>query len=256
MISILIPAYNAEKFIQAAIESALLQRGYTDCEILVCDDGSTDSTVHMVQKIASKHHGIKLFHLEKNAGVSAARNRLLSEINPSSDWVSFLDADDVLVQDAYQPAMKILKMQPELQMVFCKMHMVPTEFLVSGGVVSDDWPIMGGITLSTGLFKREMIMSNGLFDHTLTHGEDLDFLMRMAERTNQFTHLDHVMFYYRRHQHNATLNAKSLQSGVMRAILLHTIRRKKNPNLLAVHGLFKDEAAETIVKVRKFHEKH
>ena len=88
MISVVIPLYNKEKYIKRAIESVLNQT-FQKFEIIVVNDGSTDKSAEIVQNI--KDPRIRLIN-QKNAGVSAARNRGIQEAK--YEYIAFLDADD------------------------------------------------------------------------------------------------------------------------------------------------------------------
>ena len=106
-ISVVIPAYNAEKFINRAIDSVLAQT-YQPDEIIVVDDGSTDDTVSVVSKYGSQ---VKLIRQE-NAGASAARN---SGINAATcQWIAFLDSDDEWLPEKLQLQIELLKRDPNL----------------------------------------------------------------------------------------------------------------------------------------------
>lgn len=89
MISVIIPLYNKEKYIKRSIESVLNQT-FRDFEILVVDDGSTDNSYEVIKTINDER--IRLFH-QKNAGVSAARNKGIHEAK--YNLIAFLDADDI-----------------------------------------------------------------------------------------------------------------------------------------------------------------
>lgn len=91
LVSIVMPAYNCEKYIGEAI-SSVIDQTYKDWELLVIDDGSRDNTVHIVDELARNDSRIRLCRNENNQGVSAARNRGISLAN--GDWIAFLDSDD------------------------------------------------------------------------------------------------------------------------------------------------------------------
>ena len=74
MVSIVMPAYNAVKYIQEAVESVLRQT-YTDWELLIVDDGSTDGTEQMIQNLIKMDERIKLVKNRENIGVAETRNR-------------------------------------------------------------------------------------------------------------------------------------------------------------------------------------
>lgn len=91
MISIIMPAYNSEKFISEAIESVCNQN-YQNWELLIVNDGSTDHTSEIIDDYAKKDSRIRAFH-RKNEGVSMARNFALNHI--CGEYVTFIDSDDV-----------------------------------------------------------------------------------------------------------------------------------------------------------------
>lgn len=91
--SIIIPAYNAQSYIERAIESALRQT-YDDIEIIIINDGSTDKTSEIIEEYSQKHTNIKVISTD-NGGVSRARN--IGIDNSSGEYIVFLDADDELL---------------------------------------------------------------------------------------------------------------------------------------------------------------
>ena len=92
LISIIIPVYNAEKYLRQCLDSVLAQT-YTNWECLLVDDGSKDSSGTICDEYASKDSRFKVFHKE-NGGVSSARNVGID--NMTGEFVSFIDADDLL----------------------------------------------------------------------------------------------------------------------------------------------------------------
>jgi len=89
--SVIVPAYNAEAFIERALASVLVQTE-SDFEVLVIDDASTDGTAARVARIAREDRRVRLLRMTANAGPGAARNRGLAEA--CGEWVALLDADD------------------------------------------------------------------------------------------------------------------------------------------------------------------
>lgn len=94
-ISVIVPVYNVEKYLSRCIESILSQT-FTDFELLLIDDGSTDRSGEMCDEYAKKDTRIRVFHT-KNRGVSAARNLGLD--NAKGEWISFVDSDDWVEED-------------------------------------------------------------------------------------------------------------------------------------------------------------
>ena len=101
--SVIIPAYNAEKFIHIAIQS-VREQTIDDWELIIVENGSTDNTTAVCENFLNDKR-IKLFHSEK--GVSSARNKGISVA--LGTWIVFLDADDQLLNDALRRYMEIDK---------------------------------------------------------------------------------------------------------------------------------------------------
>lgn len=115
MISVLIPTFNQESFIQQTIVSAINQ-SFKDIEILVGDDASTDATAHVVKKLAKQDDRIQLFVWEKNEGGLKNIDKLLQ--HASGDLVIILEGDDYWVNDKYlETASQILNNQKDISFV-------------------------------------------------------------------------------------------------------------------------------------------
>lgn len=95
-ISIIVPVYNVEKYLVQCIDSILMQ-SFLDFELILVDDGSTDTSGLICDEYARKDSRIRVFH-KNNGGVSSARN--IGLINAKGDWILFLDADDWLENNA------------------------------------------------------------------------------------------------------------------------------------------------------------
>jgi glycosyltransferase involved in cell wall biosynthesis len=118
-VSILIPCYNAERWISAAIESALAQT-YAPIEVLVVDDGSTDGSLEIIKRFGDRIH----WETGANHGGNVVRNGLLNLAR--GEWVQYLDADDYLLPDKLQQQMKYLQADPATDVLY-------------GQVTKEDW---------------------------------------------------------------------------------------------------------------------
>ena len=94
-ISVIVPLYNNESFIEECIES-ILKQTYSNFEIIIVDDGSTDNSLEKAYEIAKKSNKIQVYHME-NSGVSSARNYGISKA--SGEYISFVDSDDKLKEN-------------------------------------------------------------------------------------------------------------------------------------------------------------
>ena len=106
LVSIIMPAYNCEKYVVEAIESVINQT-YSNFELIVIDDGSNDSTLKIINDLAEKDNRIKALQNEKNSGVSATRNRGISIAE--GNWIAFLDSDDIWVEEKLEKQMNCVK---------------------------------------------------------------------------------------------------------------------------------------------------
>jgi glycosyltransferase involved in cell wall biosynthesis len=106
LVSILTPTYNAEKFIQATIESALNQT-YQNWEMILVDDASTDETVSIIEQYAQNDDRIKLFKLPENRGNGFARNAALEKA--IGKYIAYLDADDLWFPEKLEKQIQFLK---------------------------------------------------------------------------------------------------------------------------------------------------
>ncbi|MEM6498664.1 MAG: glycosyltransferase family A protein, partial [Pseudomonadota bacterium] len=109
-VSILIPAYNAERWIDQAIESALAQG--PDFEVLVLDDGSTDGTLARIKTFADRIR----WESSPNRGAPQTRNQLLEY--SSAPWIQYLDADDFLLPGKVSRQLAVLKEHPNADVIF------------------------------------------------------------------------------------------------------------------------------------------
>lgn len=105
LVSIIVPVYNTEKYIDRCLKS-LLSQTHTELEILLIDDGSTDSSGVICDGYAERDGRVRVFHLE-NGGVSRARNFGLSEMR--GDFVIFVDSDDHLAEDAVERELSVIE---------------------------------------------------------------------------------------------------------------------------------------------------
>lgn len=106
LVSIIMPAYNAEKYIKQAINSVQNQ-DYSNWELLICDDCSTDGTKNIIKRFQDEDDRIKLFELQNNSGVTKARNKALE--NSTGKYIAFLDSDDFWLPNKLTTQIEFMK---------------------------------------------------------------------------------------------------------------------------------------------------
>ena len=98
LVSVIIPAYNAEKFLSQCVES-IINQTYRNIEIIIVNDGSRDNTAEIAKECAKKDSRVKLINKE-NGGVTSARLKGVQEA--SGEWIGFVDSDDEIEPEMYE----------------------------------------------------------------------------------------------------------------------------------------------------------
>ena len=181
MISVIIPTYNREGKIIKALESVRNQK-FQDIEIIVVDDGSTDSTCEVVSSI--KDSRIRYIKHEKNKGGCAARNTGI--VNAKGEYIAFQDSDDVWYPNKLEIELKSL-IKNEADIVFCKMNRIAANQPVK--IVPDNYAEgflktgsnVYGIGTPTLLGKADIFKKN-LFDEELPRLQELELLIRLVKK--------------------------------------------------------------------------
>jgi len=115
-VSVIIPVYNAEKYVAQAVESALQQK---ECgEIILVEDGSPDNAIEVCKKLSDVHEKVKLYQHENGRNKGAGPSRNLGIIKSNFEYVAFLDADDIYLPDRFKNACEILSKNPDLDGVY------------------------------------------------------------------------------------------------------------------------------------------
>lgn len=189
-ISILVPAFNAEKFISNTILSVKNQN-FTEWEMIIVDDGSTDNTVEIINSYAAKDKRIKLF-TQKNKGGQIARNVAFS--HSSGEYIVLLDADDQILPNKLYRQSEILDENSDYGLVYgdtwhCNdqmMHVQLESLKYPGQHVSGDVyeKIINGniFAVHSAMVRRKCILDVGLHDENPELIADWDLWVRVAEK--------------------------------------------------------------------------
>lgn len=234
---VLMPAYNEERYIESAISSIFSDQGDLEIELVIVDDGSTDGTVQVVNNLCQSNPYIRLI-TQKNQGVSASRNTLLKAIPPSCDLVTFLDGDDAFTAGWLVEQCALLERDPTLDLVYGQICTIESDKQDLALQSRQDSLISRTVSMSCGIYRPELLKKNGIFDLEFVHAEDMDYLLRMFEADPTKYLSDNIAVLYRQHSGNITRDTSTARRGYARAILRHIIRRKHNPKLASLEGIF------------------
>jgi glycosyltransferase involved in cell wall biosynthesis len=253
LVSIIVPAFNAEQWIRSTLTSALSQT-YSRIEVIVVDDGSTDDTVAIAESIGDERVCIVV---QENAGACEARNRGLEEAQ--GDYVQFLDADDLLSPDKIERQIVRLKHETEGTVSTCswarfwdddvstaqfethydwKDYPEPLEWLIQCGRGYGTMPTV------VWLAPRSILDEVGPWTKSLRVNQDGEYFARVVLAAPQIAFVSDARAYYRSGRKNSISQVRNravLESRIdaMELIASHMLRFRDTPEVReAVAGLF------------------
>lgn len=187
LVSVIIPTYNRAALLRDAVRSVLAQT-FSDFELIVIDDGSTDGTDRMMGGFDdSRLHYLK----QENQGRSAARNRALSLAR--GRYIAFLDSDDLYLKDKLEKQVAFMDDHPDIDMIYTSAICVDDtgrpldKQIYTAEVEGNIYPQIAffqpvTITLPTVMLRREVLDAVGHFDERMERFEDTDLWRRIAKR--------------------------------------------------------------------------
>jgi glycosyltransferase involved in cell wall biosynthesis len=199
-VSCVIPAYNAERFIDRAIKSVLEQSRPPD-EIIVVDDGSTDGTAAALESYGSRLRVVR----QENEGPAAARNRGIELA--AGELICFQDADDEWHREKLAKQLVLLNARSELGVCITRLRNVWAQHLdaerraLEGHAVANDPP---GFVFQTSLMHRDVFARAGMLDEKLRRAEDVEWFARARDAGIEIA--IHPEVLVRRHFHGANLS--------------------------------------------------
>ena len=237
VVTVVIPCYNAARWIGAAVESALRQ-SYLNVEVIVVDDGSTDDSAEI---ITSKYPSVSLI-CTPNRGPSAARNQGLRAAH--GDWIQFLDADDVLHPDKLRLSLDVYMPASDVEFVWAPHASASESFClddISGCSRCDIRLSRNAFEAtyapSTAMFRTSFVKQVGEWDERLKRWVDLEYHARIAAQQPVYTRLSEPLYFYRQHSGNRISNANRNHTNVEDALTSLTLAEKA----LASSGIAKQE---------------
>lgn len=235
LISVVIPCYNAERWIAATLRSVLSQ-DWENLEVIVVDDGSADDSASLIERDFPQ---VKLLR-QKNQGVAAARNHGIK--SATGEWVAFLDADDIWLPEKLKAQWSMLRSHPEARMIYTAWHVwtsdapEPEPDLVQslcGDMNAARWQGASGwiypellldcvVWTSTVLAQRFLLEEAGCFDESLRIGEDYDLWLRVS-RLTPILRVPRPLALYRAHM--ASITRKAPEKNYQAEVIVRAINR-------------------------------
>jgi len=221
-ISVIIPSYNAARFVAEAVASALGQT-LPPLEVIVVDDGSTDETEAVLRSFGERIRHIR----QPNGGPAVARNRGIRESR--GELIAFLDADDVWLPEKLEKQWRCLQNHQAAGLVHSNLLVWDDETGETtpgddgrrerSGACYGKLFTRSGVTPSTVLLKRECLDRVGVFDETIREAstEDYDLFLRIARRY-EFAFVDEPLILYRRHAASASHGRLKMMTNELRVV--------------------------------------
>lgn len=240
-VSVVIPAYNAERFLDGTLASARSQ-SYRDLEIIVVDDGSTDRTPEIIHRHANEDPRIRIIRTE-NRGVAEARNS--GTLAAHGRYVAYLDADDLWHPEKIERQVQRLDSRaadPSWGAVYVKQRMIGTDdrpvgrsnqIVASGYILSRHLVFKFIGNGSSIMVRRDVALAVGGFDPSYAAegaggAEDLDFELKIAARW-KIDAVDEYLVGYRVHGGNMSSDGPRMIAAMSRTIRRHLDRNPQLP---------------------------
>ena len=214
-ISVLMPAYNAEKYIAESIES-ILNQTFTDFELIIVDDASKDSTWEIINRYSEKDTRIKAYRNEENIGVTKNRNSLIKKA--LGDYVAWQDADDISHPSRLELQHNF--MQDNNNIGICGGYL---EFFNQNGTIFiqkyDEKDVelrkkifrYSPVSQGVSMIRKNVFLFTGLYNEQLDQAEDLEMTFRIGSRY-EFANIPLILLKYRKH--TESISSKSILKNI------------------------------------------
>jgi glycosyltransferase involved in cell wall biosynthesis len=236
-VSVLMAVYNTQRYVAQAIES-ILKQTFTDFELILIDDGSTDRSLQILQHYAAQDARIRLTSRE-NRGIPKTRNEMLAQAE--GEFIAILDSDDVALPDRLARQVEFLQQRPEVVWVGGAFELIDDRghLLIRIALPESNQQIRslladGQISFlhPTAMLRRAAAVAVGGYDEELPLAEDLDLWLRLSE-VGELANLAETVVQYRLHPNSICtrnqMNPKEAQEVLDRAWKKGITRKRIEP---------------------------
>lgn len=230
LVSVIIPAYNSEDFIQQAIESVLCQT-HANLEVIVVDDGSSDKTPEIVKALASSDPRVSYIH-QINQGQSSARNAGIDKAR--GRYIAFLDSDDIMLPNKIEEQVSYLEHNPACGLSYCKIfhfferdsdRLFYFKLPHPSGYLFEELLAGNFINPLSAVVRKDLLDKFGGFPSELKFAEDQCLWLKLSYHRVRFDYLDKPLAHYRIRSRSLTNQANYLvESGMNSLRLMHLVK--------------------------------
>lgn len=212
LVSVIIPCYNAESFLEKAVRSVMRQ-SYKNLEIIVVNDCSKDNSLLLLRQLQLQDIRIKIFENEKNLGISKTLNKGIE--NSSGTYIARMDADDICIETRIEQQVAFLEANKDVALCGGNYIKIDEQGKISGGV---KFPVENEMLKAELLFycpfahpavmmRKTALQETGLYGEYIP-AEDYELWLRMGEKF-KLANIPADLIYYRMHDSNTTVTQKN-----------------------------------------------
>ncbi len=219
LVSVIIPVYNGGRFLKQALESVLNQT-YQKLEVIVIDDGSTDNTKDIVDSFSTIS-----YIYQENKGVASARNKAISIAN--GEYVTFVDADDIIVENKVELQLLCLENNAEVDICICNLeNFVDPNFQ---HLIKEHEHFLNNekISYMNMMVRRNLFAKVGLFNERYKHSSDFEWITRAKDLNFKVEILPDVLQKRRLHNSNISVVARKDNDILRFKILKESLERRR-----------------------------
>ncbi len=185
MVSVIIPAYNAEKTLRSTLDSVLKQT-FQNFEVIVIDDCSKDATMALVQEYMEQDSRITYYKNERNSGVSHSRN--VGVAKAKFEWIAFLDSDDCWTEDKLEKQLRVANENPDCAFLFTASSFIDKDGIPYEGVFPAPERVtykqllkQNVISCSSVMIQKSVMEQHPMIDGTKIHEDFAAWLTVLAD---------------------------------------------------------------------------
>ncbi len=237
-ISVLMPAYNAEKYIEEAINS-ILNQSFRDFELVITDDYSTDKTWGIIQKFAKKDKRIRAYRNDKNLYIAENRNKLL--ILAKGKYIAWQDADDISFPERLKRQYVFLEKHPDAGIVGGYLQFFNDRGITGirkYAIIDQDLRKnifrFSPVAQPGAMIRKDCFNKVGFYNPTYPPAEDIDMSFRIG-KLFKFANLDEVVIKYRENLNSATYKRlKTIEINTLKIRFKNAFSKSYKPSFIDI----------------------